>query len=416
MLNRLPQIKILSNGFKIICIENKNIRTVALNLRGLVGSNYEAENEIGVAHFLEHVLLANAEKQLIYDVGGKIVSSTSREDVFYYVKLLDSDIERGLAFLAQIFRQPHAQESELVTQKEIIRQEIKRAVDNPEKYIFRLAYKLLYPNARPEKLNTGGIDDVQKIDTDNLKTFFQKNYIAQNFALAVCGDIRSDRIFKHAEKYFSKIDSNPRQNFKPFKQDVEFRVQVENRNQISQSHLLASFYGFPRFSKESYVLKYISQTLAGESISILPNIIRTGKGFAYKVLASSFSSTHINGFGIYTACEEKNVQDVLILIKKALHYYSHKLIDEYIFSRAKNSLVADLIFSFERPSVIANFYSDIALSDRHAYTHQDELDMLTSITKEDILETAQKLFAQEPKLTVITPTLTKSEIEKFWQD
>lgn len=410
-----PQIQVLNNGFKILYFPYKNISSLALNLRIKAGSIYEKPNQIGAAHFTEHMLLSGTYKypstdllkSLILKNGGKIISSTSREDVLFYVKVLENDFENALEFLSQIIQFPIFDENEISKQKSIIAHEINRSLDNPEKYITRLSHKILFPNQRLAQLNTGEISDVNNISRQTLVDFFNENYQAQNCTLSICGNIKN---INSVKKLFEKMPSGTLQQITQIKIEDELKIQRLNNSNLRQAHMEIAYGGAKRFTKEDYLLKFIAQALAGTSLSILPNLIKSKKGFAYKVIAESFSAKDFGIFGIYTASAEENLQIILKIIKEGLKYLAQSTLDDSVFEQIKNSIIADIIFSFEKPSALADFYSTCGLYENLKYTHEDEIKLFRQINPLQIQNLAQELYKQYPKITIIAPTITEKDI------
>lgn len=133
----------LPNGLRVLSINNPSAESVTITVLGKAGSMYENLDQIGAAHFLEHVVLDASEDypdetkltSLIEDVGGTRQAMTSKEFVEYTVKVLPQHIEQAFIFLSQIVLHPLLQEKDIQKHKGIIEQEIERFKADPEKYV-----------------------------------------------------------------------------------------------------------------------------------------------------------------------------------------------------------------------------------------------------------------------------------------
>lgn len=425
-MNKITEysLKTLKNGLRVVFVPFKGARSVSLNLRGKAGSNYENETEIGTAHFLEHILLTGTKKytspskirSLITNVGGRIINTTSREDVLFIIKLLNEDLEFGFEYYSQILCHSNFENNYIERSKNVIIQEIKRSVDNPEKYIGRLAYKTLFPGQRFEKLNTGDLEDIKKINKKSLFSFYKSNYTGGNFVLAICGNLKKELVFTLAEKYLSDMPyGKENENIIHKKRDV-LNILIEQRRGLNQAHIRIDFYGVEKDSQKIYASKYLARIFGEGKSSNLSKTLRDKKGLVYKLDAGTYSASSYGIFGIYTASEEENIPVVIKEVKLEIKKLMTKEISDKDFENIKKTLEADFIFDFEKISAKADFYSDIVLFKPKGSSFQTELSNLLNVTKKEILDLAKEIFGQNPKITILAKNIKKSDIINLWMN
>src|SRR3989338_3500887 len=88
-----PEYFRLKNGLRVVFLPFKDVGSVFSILIGRAGSVYEENDEIGVAHMLEHMVFNGTEKYidqktinlLIENVGGHANAGTGYETVEYEV-------------------------------------------------------------------------------------------------------------------------------------------------------------------------------------------------------------------------------------------------------------------------------------------------------------------------------------------
>ncbi len=212
----------LTNGFRYALMQNSEPKDrIALYLKVGVGSLYEAEDERGIAHYLEHMLFNGTHNfppgELIkyfqsigMDFGGDTNAYTSFEETVYKIILpsnSNKEIEDGLLVMADYARGALLLKSETERERNVILAE-KRARDSISRRVRDLAsrYSLkgtLFPLRKP----IGSTQTIEKINSDQLRKFYDAWYQPQNMVLLVVGDYRSQQVEKVIKQRFGSIES-----------------------------------------------------------------------------------------------------------------------------------------------------------------------------------------------------------------
>ena len=92
----------LPNGARILTEHIPYARSAALGFFVGVGSRHEGPGENGAAHFMEHMLFKGTHRrstaQLAMDmdaIGGQVNAYTTKEHTCFYLRCLDSHLDRG---------------------------------------------------------------------------------------------------------------------------------------------------------------------------------------------------------------------------------------------------------------------------------------------------------------------------------
>ena len=120
------QTYILKNGLKVIHEHVPN-KAAYCGLIINAGSRDEREDEVGIAHFIEHVIFKGTTKRKAYhilsrmeDVGGELNAYTTKEDTCIYASFLPKDYERALELFADIVFDSVFPEKEIEKEKEVV--------------------------------------------------------------------------------------------------------------------------------------------------------------------------------------------------------------------------------------------------------------------------------------------------------
>ena len=85
---------ILPGGLRVLTREMPDVYSVTTSIWAATGSAYEAADEGGLSHVLEHMLFKGTRRrnyqeiaQILEDVGGQMNAFTSREYTCYYTHI-----------------------------------------------------------------------------------------------------------------------------------------------------------------------------------------------------------------------------------------------------------------------------------------------------------------------------------------
>ncbi|RJR27848.1 insulinase family protein [candidate division WWE3 bacterium] len=407
----------LPNGLKIALIPSKEVETITVQLRGKVGSNYEKEGEIGASHFLEHLVLKGTKNypntknfsELITDIGGKFIGITSRDDVLYGVHILKEDLESSLIFLSEILYNALLEEKHVRTLKDVIKQEILRYNDIPEKLIGRLSYKILYPENRLSKLNTGDTVDIEKIQIKTVKDYYQNNYTNNNFLLLLCGNFDLADADRLLNKYFYQETADNTAENPILKFNQRFAVQVGQVPTLNQNYIKVDYEGYKISEDRKYAAAILSKIL---NIYLRKQLVED-KGMVYQLNCDSYNSGNYGVFGFFTATTDGNFKLVLDALKVSSNEIN-KLLSTRNVNKVKNMLAANLAFMTEKISQRANYYSELILFGAEEQEYTYEVEKIRNTGLEELTIVLNEIFSQQPKITVLSKRFGKEEVENLW--
>ena len=99
----------MANGLTLASVGMANSNSVSLCVWVKAGARDERTQEVGVAHFLEHMAFKGTHSRTalsiakdIENVGGFINAHTAREETAYYINLLPEHLEMGFYILSDI--------------------------------------------------------------------------------------------------------------------------------------------------------------------------------------------------------------------------------------------------------------------------------------------------------------------------
>ena len=127
----------LDNGLTIIAEVDPNAYTTAAGFWISTGARDEEPSQMGVSHFLEHMMFKGSDNRSAEqvnrdfdDLGAINNAFTSAEMTAYWIHLLPEHLGRGISVLADILR-PALRQSDFDSEKQVILEEIAMYEDQP---------------------------------------------------------------------------------------------------------------------------------------------------------------------------------------------------------------------------------------------------------------------------------------------
>ena len=121
------EIHEFSNGIRLI---HKQVSNTKISHCGFVldiGSRDEQENQLGLAHFWEHMAFKGTQKRKSYhilslldSVGGELNAYTTKEKICFYASTLETHFEKSLDLLTDITFFSTFPEKEIKKEKSIL--------------------------------------------------------------------------------------------------------------------------------------------------------------------------------------------------------------------------------------------------------------------------------------------------------
>src|SRR5690606_20776276 len=210
----------LSNGLTLIVHEDHSDPIVHVDVTYHVGSAREEIGKSGFAHFFEHMMFQGSDNvgdeqhfKIISEAGGTLNGTTNRDRTNYFETVPSNQLEKMLwleadrmGFLLDAVTQPKFE-----VQRSTVKNERGQRYDNvPYGLVNEVTAKNLYPYGHPYSwLTIGYIEDLNRVNVNDLKNFFLRWYGPNNAVLTVGGDVNTKDVLKMVEKYFGSIPRGP---------------------------------------------------------------------------------------------------------------------------------------------------------------------------------------------------------------
>ncbi|HEY3066774.1 MAG TPA: pitrilysin family protein [Methylomirabilota bacterium] len=207
-----PTRAVLDNGVVLIAREHRASDLVSLQLWLRVGGRDEMPAELGLSHYLEHMLFKGTPTRppgsidyLIEGLGGQSNAFTSYDFTHFDVMLPVEHVRTGLELLADIAVNASFPPEEIDRERKVVFEEMSLVEDDPEKYLLRQVYEQAYrphPYGRPI---LGTPELVRDLTRERLAAYYGKHYVAPNMVIVVVGALTTDEIRPLVDATFGRL-------------------------------------------------------------------------------------------------------------------------------------------------------------------------------------------------------------------
>ena len=359
------------------------------------GSRDEAEDEHGLAHFIEHSVFKGTKKRRAYhvlsrieDVGGELNAYTTKEETTLYSTFLSQDYERAAELLSDILFNSVYPQKEINREKEVIAEEINSYKDSPSDLIFDEFEELIFDGHPIARNILGTSDNINKFNRESILRFIENNYHTDQMVVSSVGKMKFDKLVKYTEKYFGSAEAKLRINErKPFENYIP-----GNRNEIKdtfQTHCVLGNIAYDVKHPRRIVMVLLNNIIGGPAMNSRLNLaLRERRGMAYNIESGYTAYSDTGLFDVYFGTDKENFEKALTLIKKEFKLMRDTKLGGGQLSKAKKQLLGQIAVSTES-------HDDLMLAIGKSYLLYNRVDPLSevfrkieAITADDLMEVA----------------------------
>jgi len=411
---------VLPNGLTLVIHEDHSDPVVHTDVTYHVGSAREEIGKSGFAHFFEHMMFQGSDHvadeqhfKIVTESGGQLNGSTSRDRTNYYETVPSNQLEKTIWLEADRmgFLLDAVTQKKFEIQRETVKNERGQRVDNvPYVPGVELMSKSMYPYGHPYSwLTIGYIEDLNRVNVNDLKNFFMRWYGPNNATLTIGGDVDPKQVVKMVEKYFGPIPSGPKVEDMP-----KMVPQLDSHRFVSYTDNYARvpmmrkvFPGVPNFDKDMAPLDCLAQILGqGNNSVFYQELVK--KQLALSATANNSNSELSGEFTIQVVpYPGKSLGSMFYLIDQALTAFEKRGVTDADIAQFKGQIEAQNINALQS---VAGKVSQLAFYQTLGGNPNligRELERYRNVTKEDVMRVYNQYIKM--KHCVVVSILTKGQ-------
>ena len=190
----------LPNGLKALVLPRRHAPVVVCDLYYPVGSFDEPVGKTGLAHFVEHMLFKGTDRfpkgqidRLAFVAAGQSNAETGEDTTHYWFAFPSDRWELALAVESDRMRGASFDPREVEAERQVIAEERARDHESPFSRLDQAHLTTSYVRHPYRNPILGWPDDLERITTADLKSFYREHYRPDGAVLVIVGDVDPDR-------------------------------------------------------------------------------------------------------------------------------------------------------------------------------------------------------------------------------
>lgn len=397
----------LANGLRVVYKYIPYTRTVHCGYIVNSGSRDDLEGEMGMAHFIEHMIFKGTAKRKTFhvlnyleSVGGDVNAYTSKEKTCLYASMVSEYFERATELLTDILFNSTFPEKEIVKEKQVISEEIDMYRNAPDEAIFEDFDELIFPKHSLGYPILGTKSSIKAFTQDSVRNHIKRTFTQDQVVFSIVGNVREKEVQKIIQKYLNPLSipsGSPKRNMPQLPQLDRQKVPISQ----DQAHEIIGGRAYA-MRKDNYVpFLVLNNLLGGPAMNCRLNLnIREKFGLTYSI--SSFYSPYLDAglWGIYYACEHQNLGRIRKLVQKEMNSLCDQPLGVLRLNQAKKQLAGQFTLGYENLlNQMLSMAKDV-LDFGTLTPFSDYLKAIEEVTAKEIQDSAQEVFRENPLSTI----------------
>ncbi len=401
----------LPDGPRVISARLPGARSVSIAAYVLAGSRLETPEQIGVAHFMEHLTFkgtaayptTRAISEAIEGVGGSFNAATDRESTVYWVRVPAREVVRAVQVIGELIVRPRLEDAEIHHERSVIVEEIRTYLDDPSEYAQILIQQAMYGDGPLGREICGDEAGIRSLPESIIRDFWAAAYRPGNVVVAIAGDLDHAAALDLVAPSFGTGDGVSTR-FEPAPALPAGERYLLAHRDTNQAHLCVALPAYRRDHPDSWTLGVLNGILGEGMSSRLFLSVREELGLAYDVGSGITEYADTGSLSIYAGVDPDKLKPALSAILAELARLRDGLVPAEELAKAKAYLSGGMELRMDDTRHLASWVGGQEALHERVLTLDEALAAVAAVTAEDIRRVAAELFRDEVlRLAVVAP-------------
>jgi zinc protease len=409
---KIDQVK-LDNELNTLFIHSPGCSAGTVQMWFRAGSALEKKDNQGIAHFLEHMFFKGTPTrpgpQLAHDIesyGGEVNAFTSFDYTCYYINTPSLFMDKSVDILLDMVANPLFGQEDIPSERQVVFEEYRRAMDNPSQYNFIQLQKASFEGGYAHPI-LGREDTILNFSQEQIKHFRESFYNLENALLVVAGDLKDREALEKKIKSF-RLPHGKKSEFGKFEIKQTESVNVHDKD-IRQATLTICFQS----------PEYLNDKAAAQDLAI--NCLAHGETsrFYQALVAKTSLCNGIAGSTMYFAEGGVHmlkmsfpVENLSKVSKLFMSTFTDALVDGFKteeLTKIKNQYISSKIYERESIESYAFSLGHGFAQSGNIYCEDDFIEKIRSTSVEEVWDGLAEVVKHSSHFTLQVPKDTKTE-------
>ena len=385
---------ILPNGLRLVHVPTAS-KVAYCGLAINAGSRDDLPGKAGLAHFVEHTIFKGTKRRRSWHilnrmerVGGELNAYTTKEGTALYSIFPCEHFERAIELIADLVANSRFPENELIKEREVVLEEIDSYRDTPMEAAYDDFEDMLFAGSLLGHNILGNEQDLTNISPEDCRHYLDTQYVPENMVFFAVGDIKSDKLFRFAEKYLGVLNHKLDRADRLTPIDVPVFSKTINIDS-HQAHTIVGKKIFSMYDDRRYAAFLLNNILGGPGMNSLLNVaIREKRGYVYTVESSMSLMSDCGIFQIYFGSDLRHVAPSLRIIGNIIEELASKPMNEKALQAAKRQYLGQLLVSSENKESMALSLGKSFLYHNSVMSDSELAERINALTAQDLMDCA----------------------------
>jgi predicted Zn-dependent peptidase len=415
-----PSLHKLSNGLAVI-LDPMDIATTCMSVSAKTGGRDESDSELGITHFLEHVLCQGtpehksfkAIKDYIESKGGYINADTGNIAVRIYGRILAENFDALVGLIGDLFKNSLFDEKAIDNERKVILDELRRFMDDKDKNFSHFCLQNLFPGSGLANRILGTAENIKSFAREQMLDYMARRISAKNTTIAISGKIENpSAILARLEELFSwlpafNVSSNSAasvnpvvaHNPKPEQKQVMMRIYFEDM--------------FPATFENKFKKKCVARFKAALSKRLYDEV-RLKNGLVYGINTGAIGNETASANSIVFSSAPENLEKIAALcaqVSSDMMTTNPPTKEEFDIGAVQVKLgYADWLESaVSRRDKLQSFYHRY----EKLFDFDEDMAEFDRMTLNDVIENSREYFSKPISILTQGPEFS-ADLEKVW--
>jgi zinc protease len=401
----------LSNGMRVVFLEDHSTPIVHVEMWYHVGSKNERPGRTGFAHLFEHLMFKGsknvepeAHTSMIASVGGQANAFTTEDETTFWETFPSQYLPLSLWLEADRMATLRIDKDTFANERDVVKEERRMRVDNqPYGRLNEIIYDQAFTVHPYKHATIGSMADLEAASVDDVRDFYKTFYVPANATLVIVGDFETTSALTLVNNYLGRVPKSgrvvPRDIPQEPPQTKEKRVTLQEPWPLPA--VVVAYHVTKDGNPDSYPLHIAAKVLSdGQTSRIYKKLV-----YETQMAVAAFGNANLIEdpnlfYAVAIVAPGHTPEEVSTTLIAELDKLKAERITAHELQRAKNQFARDYIMGRESDQQKAGQLSHAVVIHNDVKTADAEFDIFQNMTAAEVQRVANTYFRPENRLVL----------------